>query len=90
MFINIYHLISILIGSLWREKGGMEKKCQCTSPITYGALVKLCETGELSVNAIKAHKPARLVSGHKDSRLCSEAFLIHSKHQRLQMERYGK
>lgn len=57
-------------------------KCQCTSPITYGALVKLGETGELSVNAIKAHKPARSVSGHKDSRLRSEVFLTHSKHQR--------
>lgn len=31
MFINIYHLISILIGSLWREKGGMEKKIQSVS-----------------------------------------------------------
>lgn len=62
-----------------KEEWKMHPECHCTSPITYGVLVKLGETGELSVNAIKAHKKkktARSVSGHKDSRL-RFVFLTH-------------
>lgn len=73
-----------------KRNGKKSPKCQCTSPINYGVLAELGETGELSVNAIKAHKPERSVSGHKDSRLRLEAFLTHFKHQRLRTELFGK
>jgi len=71
--------------------GKKKLECQCTSPITYRVLVKLGETGELSVNAIKGGKKRRgLYLDIKTAGCVEKCFLHISKHQRLRMELFGK